>query len=290
MERFKKAMDKARAERSKGGSDILLMDKISVANDSVGGQNQYTNAVSAVESSQSSVPFTQTRNVKVSQKSLRRNNVISGIGPGLVMDAYKILRTNTMQLLQAHQWHSLAITSTRPGEGKTLTAINLAISMAMMSSNTVLLVDMDLRKPTVHKYLDINPKKAGLSDYLFNESLELKNMLVNLSGISNLVVLPGHKGISNSSEMMLAPRMAKLLEELRRRYPSSLIIFDLPPLLSADDALAFSKYVDAYLMVVEEGKAQEEDLKRARTILNQVNLIGTILNKSKEATTGDYYV
>ena len=105
-------------------------------------------------------------------------------------------------------------------------------------------------------------------------------MLFNPS-IERLVVLPGRETMLNSSEALSAPTMVHLVEELKNRYPSRLVIFDLPPILSSDDALAFSPYIDAVLLVIEEGKTSSDELAQSLEILQPVNIIGTVLNKSK---------
>ena len=115
-----------------------------------------------------------------------------------------------------------------------------------------------------------------LSEILFNPSIE------------RLVVLPGNVPLLNSSEMLSSPKMVQLMDELKTQYPSRLVIFDLPPLLSTDDALAVSPYVDAILVVVEEGATQMEDLARAQEMLQGVNVIGTVLNKGLMTGEGYY--
>jgi Mrp family chromosome partitioning ATPase len=92
--------------------------------------------------------------------------------------------------------------------------------------------------------------------------------------------LPGGKPLTNSAEMLNSQKMARLVEELKARYPSRIILFDLPPLLGAADALAFSPYVDAALLVVENGKTQKNDVKQAIGLLQGTKVIGTVLNKS----------
>jgi Mrp family chromosome partitioning ATPase len=142
----------------------------------------------------------------------------------------------------------------------------------------VLLVDADLRHPSVHSYFGIEAE-YGLSDYLTADKL-LSELLIHPEEIPGLVILPGGKPLANSAEMLNSPKMARLVEELKTRYPSRIILFDLPPLLGAADTLAFSPYVDAALLVIEDGKTQAEDVKRALGLLQGTSLIGTVLNKS----------
>jgi Mrp family chromosome partitioning ATPase len=143
---------------------------------------------------------------------------------------------------------------------------------------TVLLVDADLRHPSVHSYFGIDAE-CGLSDYLTADK-PLSELLIHPEEIPGLVILPGGKPLANSAEMLNSPKMARLVEELKTRYSSRIILFDLPPLLGAADTLAFSPYVDAALLVIEDGKTQAEDVKRAIGLLQGTSLIGTVLNKS----------
>ena len=223
------------------------------------------------------IQYTKSRIIPLDNRVLKKNRIIAGIGPGSINDSYRILRTQILQRMQDNNWNVLAITSPKTGEGKTVTAINLAITMAMEINHTVLLVDLDLRNPCVHKYFGYQPDK-GISDYL-NKSAQLDEILINPS-IDRLVVLPGREAIFNSSEILSSPLLVRMVGELKTRYPQRLVLFDLPPLLDVDDALAFSPYVDAVLLVLEEGKTTEDELKQTMDILKPFNVIGSVLNKT----------
>jgi len=227
------------------------------------------------------IQYTQTRVIKTSESRLKEKRIISGFGASYITDAYRMLRTKVLQKMNNNNWNAMAVTSATSGSGKTLTAINLAISIAMEVNQTVLLVDFDFRKPTIHKYFGFTPD-YGLSDYVENET-PLNELMIN-PGIERLVLLPGKEPVINSSEVLSSPKMTELVEELKARYPSRLIIFDLPSLLTTDDALAFSPYVDALLMVVEDGKTKAHDLELAIEMLKGFPLLGTVMNKSEENT------
>jgi len=257
MERIKKALERAREERQ----SVRLLSELHLP--------------SALPKPGERIWYTQTRVVAVPPEFFKNKRVIAGLGPGPVTDAYRILRTQVLQRMRQNNWRSLAVTSVGPKEGKTLTAVNLAISLSMEINQTILLVDFDLRQPDVHTYFNYVPDK-GLSDYI-TEDVPLAEILFNPC-IERLVILPGNVPVLNSSEMLSSPKTVQLVQELKSKYPSRLVIFDLPPLLSTDDALAVSPYVDAVLLVVEEGVTQKEDLVRAREMLQGVNVIGTVLN------------
>lgn len=225
------------------------------------------------------ITYTQTRKVSLYPGWLRQNRILTGDVIDGYARAYKVLRTQVSQRMRQQGWRTLAVTSPGPREGKTLTAINLAISLALEANQTVLLVDADLRQPSVHTYFGFDVE-YGLRDYLL-DAVPLEQILVNPE-IRRMVILPGAAPLTNSSEMLSSPVMLRLVQEVKRRYPSRLVIFDLPPVLTSDDVLAFAPYVDAALLVVEEGKTQRDDAARAAELLQAANhnLIGTVLNKS----------
>jgi capsular exopolysaccharide synthesis family protein len=229
------------------------------------------------------IAYTQTRIATITKALLRENRVISGFESGPVVDAYKIMCIQTLQRLRARNANALAVVSPGENEGKTLTAINLGLSFAQEVDQTVLLVDANLREPSVHRYFGFTPE-FGLSDYLLSGT-PLDKILVN-PGVDRFVILPGGRPLLNSAEMLGSMRMAKLVQELKMRYPSRLVIFDLPPVLSVADALAFSPYVDGAVMVVRERKTRREDVLRAAEMLNSVEIIGTVLNMAAEASAG----
>lgn len=259
MERIKQALQHAREERGLTGGKPRVDPSLS------GGSGD-------------AISYTQTRTEELSRQRLREQRIVSAFEPGPYTEAYKILRTHVVQRLREHGWNTLAVTSPGDREGKTLTAINLAISLSQEVGHTVLLVDADLRHPSVHRYFGLEPGR-GLADYLVDDA-PLPELLVHPSEIGRFVFLPGGRALANSAEMLSSPRMGRLVEELKSRYASRIVVFDLPPLLSSADALAFAPYVEAALLVVEESATSAEGIARAAELLQKTQLIGTVLNKS----------
>ncbi len=279
MERIKQALEKARQERGEAPPP-----GVSPAGAAMPGAGPARRSAAAAEPL--SVTYTQTRAFQPDNGVLRRNRVLAGTDDPSVLAAYKMLRTQVLQRMKEKGWKALAITSPGPGEGKTLTAVNLAISLAREVNHTVLLVDLDLRNPSVHEYFGYQPEK-GVSDIVLRGA-DVSEALFN-PGIERLVVLPGHEPLPHSSEVLSSPAMVALVNDLKHRYPSRMVLFDLPPLLSADDAVAFAPHVDAALLVLEEGKTTRDDATRAVSYLRNTELLGTVLNKSEEAVSGYYY-
>ena len=226
----------------------------------------------------SPIVYTSTKTIEVTDDTMRAQRLITGFEGGAFVDAYKMLRTQVVQQCRQKGWNVLGVTSTTPHAGKTLTAVNLSLALAMDLAHTVLLVDADMRRPRVHLAFGME-SCSGLTEYLFDE-VPLERLLVH-PGIGRFVFLPGGRTITNSAEALASPRMKALVEELKHRYPDRLLVFDLPPLLSRADVLGFAPHIDALLLVVEEGSTGSTDVERAMTMLKgSVPVLGGILNKS----------
>lgn len=272
MDRIKEALDRARDERDDRYFAPPAADPWAVA---------YRDARAAP--AEDPIVFTQTRVLQLSPDYLRRRRVISGPADP-VAGHYGVMRTHAMQRMRANDWRSLVVTSPKEGAGKTLTAVNLAISMARDTNHTVLLVDLDLRRPGVLRYF--TPERLpGLSDFIIDDR-PIPELLIN-PGIERLVILPGHRPVMHSAEMLSSAKVVDLFEDMKSRYPSRLVIFDMPPILASDDVLAFSPVFDAALLVIAEGDTRRGDLERSLELLKDKPLLGTVLNRSEEPTTGD---
>lgn len=229
------------------------------------------------------IVYSTTKAISLSADAMRSYRLITGFQEGAFVDAYKMLRAQVIQQLRQKGWNVLGISSPSTQEGKTLTAVNLSLALAMDLAHTVLLVDADLHRPAVHHAFGMEQRVPGLSEYLFDD-LPLAQLLIH-PGIGRFVFLPGGRPIKNSAEALASPKMAALVQELKHRYPSRLVVFDLPPLLSRADVLGFSSYIDALLLVVEEGRTATAAVEQAMGVLKgSVPILGGILNKSGRTT------
>jgi protein-tyrosine kinase len=193
---------------------------------------------------------------------------------------YKMLRTQVSARLEKLKADTLAILSPLAAAGKTLTAINLAIAMAAERDRTAVLVDFDLRNPSVHRRFGFEPE-AGVEDCL-KSNRPVHEVMVRIAGYERLIVLPARRRVENSSELLAEDQTLRLIADLRLCCVNPVLIFDLPPVLQSDDALQFSRYVQSGLMVVHEGRTRREDLTRSIELLRQLPLVGTVLNASRE--------
>lgn len=268
MDRIKKALDKSKSRNRQGV--VKEVAQRSVARES--------HAFEEIE-------YTQSRHIDVSQAVLSEKRLIAGSRIDPRATAFRMLRTQVLRTMRENGWQSIAVTGPTSGIGKSLVAINLAISISRDVNQTVLLVDVDLRRPSIHGYFDFDPE-YGLLDYLRGE-VELKDLLVNPI-FQRLVLLPGRGSTSESSELLSSPRMLNLVKELKSRYRSRIIVFDLPPLLNIDDAMVFLPNADSTLLVVENGRNKKSEVQDSMRLLEGTNIIGTVLNKGDEDVR-DYY-
>src|SRR5262245_56077634 len=203
-----------------------------------------------------SIEFTQTRVVEVAEATLERTRVATASAPPEVRSAYKLLRTQVLQRMQARGVRTLAVVSPAAGEGKTLTAINLGIAIASTRTHTALLVDLDWHQPSVHRYFDLAPV-SDVYDYLRGDA-PLSSALVS-PGIPKFSFLPCREPVADAAEHLSS--LGAFVKELDNRYANRIVLFDLPPLLAADDALSFLPFVDAALLVVEAGRTKREAVR-----------------------------
>lgn len=223
------------------------------------------------------VIYSRTRSVVIPDEVLQRHRIQTGRESNQVSDAYKILRTQVIHRLRENNWNVLGVTSPKDGEGKTLTSINLAIALAAEPTQTVLLVDADLRAPHLHEELGLE-SNGGLTEFLL-DGRSIEDMLI-FPDLGRLILLLGGRGTDHSSDVLTSPRMSALGKELKHRYASRIVIFDLPPVLDQADVLAFTPQLDALLLVVEDGKTTESEFQQAmQTLKGSVPILGTVLNK-----------
>ena len=230
--------------------------------------------------------YCESCSVHLDPDQLARNRCVSMAPDAQESEYYKVLRTNILQRTKDNNWNTIMVTSVQPGEGKTLTAINLAAAFAKEFSQTVLLVDCDLKRQNVHKYLGYTFDK-GIVDYLMNGCM-LKDLIV-WPNIEKLTLISGGKTISNSTELLGSPQMKALVNEIKHRYDDRYVIFDVPPILSGADTIAFAPLVDCILMVVEEGRTSIKDVKKAIEMVPDEKFMGYVLNRRKAPIRGYYY-
>jgi Mrp family chromosome partitioning ATPase len=229
------------------------------------------------------IQYSRTKVFSPSPALLEANRILepSGSSPGAT--AFRVLRTQVLQRMKERQWRSVAVVSPGSDDGKTTTAINLAVSLANDHQHTVLLVEFDLKRPTFADKLGIVPE-MGVDD-LLRGTAQLEDCLYHPDGFERLVILPARATLDDSSEVLAGPWCRQVVMELRSRYPDRLLVFDLPPVLGADDALAFMPLVECALVVVAEGATPRDDLLRCMELLRNTPVVGTVLNRATDVAS-----
>jgi tyrosine-protein kinase Etk/Wzc len=203
-----------------------------------------------------------------------------------ISEAYRTFRTNLQFARLDAPLKTILVTSSGPSEGKSTTVANLAITMAQMGTNTIL-IDSDLRRPVLHSIFNLQ-RAPGLTNYLAGnvpwKEIVQKTPIENLSLLTCGVLPP------NPSELLGSKKMRMLLEELKEKY--DMILFDSPPVIAVTDAAVLSTLLDGVVLVASSGSTSREALDRAITLLENVksHLIGGVLNKIKvESVYGSYH-
>jgi protein-tyrosine kinase len=177
-----------------------------------------------------------------------------------------------------HNSNLIMVTSSHPNEGKTYVAINLALSIALEQNKTVLLIDADVLRPSLHRELEFEMKQ-GLLEYLLAEVSSLSDIIYS-TNIDNLKLIPAGKPHYLTNELLASERMESLAKELAERYPDRVVIFDCPPIIGVTETPLLSDLVGQALVVVEESKTKTEDVKTAVSQLNSDIALGLVMNKT----------
>jgi capsular exopolysaccharide synthesis family protein len=194
--------------------------------------------------------------------------------------AYRLLRSRLQNRLKRNNWFSLAIASPTQGDGKTVTALNLAISIAREKQKPVYVLDLDMRNPSVCKFLGIRDIQP-LPDYFMGQA-KPEDVLVQTS-FPNLIVAGALGATESASELLAGPGFSDLLAHIRLRSPDAFVLVDMPPVTMTDEALLIGPRVDAILVVVSEGKTERKYLSQTLSTLGEFNVAGVVVNRSSES-------
>jgi non-specific protein-tyrosine kinase len=221
--------------------------------------------------------YTHSRSVRLNPQLLAENRCVGYQHEAPEMEYYRMLRTHILQRTGG-KGNTIMVTSAGPGEGKTLTSINLAFTFALEYKQTALLVDCDLGRQRIYELLGF-PSEKGLVDYLIDDA-PFSDLLV-WPGVEKLTVISGGKTVKDTSELLGSDGMKNLVNDMKTRYPDRYVFFDVPPLLTSADSLAFAPLVDYVLVVVETGKTSIQDVNRALKLIPSEKILGLIMNRQQ---------
>jgi capsular exopolysaccharide synthesis family protein len=233
--------------------------------------------------------FEPLHKVEISATACELNNILltdSKLREFPAADAaYRLLRSRLANRVKRNNWFSLAVVSPTQGDGKSVTAVNLAISVAREKQKPVYLIDLDMRNPSVCRFLGIRDIRP-LPEYLLGQARP-EEVLFETS-LPSLNIAGALTPTESASELLAGPKFSDLLAHIRLRSPDAAVIVDLPPVNVTDEALLVAPRVDAFLMVVSEGKTERSQLAKALSTLGEFTIAGVVVNKSSESQTAGY--
>lgn len=224
----------------------------------------------------------------VNRPLLEDSRIVAHLGDNPASMSFDLLRTRVIQFMRANDFKSLVVTSPSPGCGKTVTAINLALSMARQVDLHTVLVDLDLRKPQVSNYLGVRTEHDVYS--VLNGRADLADAMFTLDIAGpRLSVLTTSTPSRRPAETVASPKMRELVEKLERLNSDTIVIVDMPPILLSDDVISFLPSADAVLLVVAAGQTTDREVQDALRLIPDTKLIGSVLTKSDERADNEYY-
>ena len=228
-----------------------------------------------------------TAEVALDVKHLESNRIVAFDDTDLRTKSFDILRTQVLQAMDQKNWKILGITSPSAGCGKTVTAVNLAFSIARQPERSALLVDLDLQKPQVASTLGIKCR-TSLVDVLGGRTSLPQSVVRAFAGSYHIMVLPVEIPTLRSSAWIASRPMSEMLQEIRKLYESSLVILDLPPMLASDDVISLLPQLDCILLVAAVGKSTVAEITECNKHLQAAEVVRLVLNKVPEQASNYY--
>jgi non-specific protein-tyrosine kinase len=219
--------------------------------------------------------YTSTRCIRPDSAKAEQNHCLAADSSEEVQKQYDFIRSRIRQRIGDSAGKTIMVTSPQSGEGKTITAVNLALTLARDYEHTVLLVDADLKGQRIHEVVGYE-SAAGLADNLLDDR-PLHELMVS-PGVEKLTIISGGGSLLESSELLRSSRMGRLVSEMRDRYPDRYVLFDVPPVLTGTEAVSLASSVDYIIVTVRAGVSTLPDLQQALDLLPQDKIIGVILN------------
>ena len=285
MEKIKLAIEKAKLENAK--LENVQVNMISSTEPVSLVEEQKIDAEIPFENRDiDKINYNQTTVIKLDQSSLERNRIVSHAKNNIYSGVFDSLRTQVLHKMEENGWKTIAVVSPTPASGKTFVSINLAISIAHQPQKTAILLDLDLRRPKIANYLGLNVAQS-MNDYLQGNA-KLEDLMIS-PGIARLVVVPTMRPVAKSSEVLSSSKVVNLIQELRDRYESRIVIFDAPPILNSDDAMVLLPQVDCFLLVIANGMSTKAEIEEAMHYLPQEKLLGVVFNKADIEAREYYY-
>ena len=240
-----------------------------------------------------STPAQKSQRVEINLDALAAAGIVSPNAPrSQIADQYRVIKRPLISIAMGkgatliENGNLIMVTSSLPGEGKSFTAINLAISIAAELDNTVMLVDADVARPSVLRVLGLQPG-PGLLDLLLDDSADLSTMLLK-TNIEKLTILPSGTPHERATEMLASDAMSRLLADMGKRYSDRIIVFDSPPLLLTTESRVLATHMGQIVMVVQAQKTRRSDVQEALATIEACPVKMMVLNQARSTMTGGY--
>ena len=236
---------------------------------------------------QPAAPKVSTRRVELDLARMRELGMVTAAGGRTsLLEDFRIIKRPLLQRAFNERAQGdkpgnlIMVTSSLPGEGKTYTAINLAMSIAMELDHTVLLVDADVARPSVLRTLGLPPQR-GLMDILVDDKLDMADVMLR-TNVDTLSILPAGTSTPRATELLASSTMSNLVNEIANRYPDRIVIFDSPPLLLTSESRVLASHMGQIVMVVEAQTTTQHAVKEALSQLEGFNNVNLIYNKTRD--------
>lgn len=272
MERIRAAIDKAREERQSNGQPAP--DHGRKASEGILGDTAKTGMAA----------WLALRTSDVSLKQLKRNRIITQKADRRAAP-FDVMRTKLLHELKNNGWRRVAITAPATSCGKSAVCLNLAFSLARQSDLRVMVIELDLRRPSLAQILN-------LGDHIdFSRALAKKTPPEeHIVRVNSSLAIAASKRTANSAELLQGSAAAHVIDEIEARYQPDVMLFDMPPMLVVDDTMAFVDQVDATLLVTAAEKTKAADITRCQQELeDRTNLLGVVLNRCRYLDGADGY-
>jgi capsular exopolysaccharide synthesis family protein len=271
MERIKLAIERARAQAATVPGRAVIVPRAT----------ELRQPSRAVHDARAHVDM-----LRLDPAHLERNRIVTLHQTNPLRQSFDLLRTQVLQKMAEKGWRTVAITSPSMHSGKTVVAINLALSIAHHPSKSALLVDFDLRRPTVASYLGL-PAGTSLNEVLAGET-DVNSAILH-AGMPGFLVLPTQRRVTGAAEFLASDKVSDLLGELRDGHPDRTIVIDLPPITAVDDVIAVLPRVDCVLVVVGSGSSTMREIEESKRHLARFPVLGVVVNKAPIATLPSSY-
>ena len=238
-------------------------------------------------------PVVMSRRVELDLEAMSEAGIINPNSPrSEIADQYRVIKRPLIKNAMGKGASILAngnlimVTSALPGEGKSFTSINLAMSIATELDNTVMLVDADVARPSVMRMLGL-PDGPGLLDLVLDDKIDMSSVLLK-TNVDKLTILPSGTPHPRATELLASDAMVRLLEDMAARYPDRIIVFDSPPLLITTESRVLATHMGQVVLVVHAGKTLQSEVKQALATIEACPVKLLLLNRSSSLFKGGY--